>query len=60
MMEEASESSTICTYSHMSTREPSLSRDLTDYWEDPTSHFMVSGESTAAVDNHILLRMYQN
>lgn len=43
MMEESGESTAFCTYCQIDTREPSPSRDLSDYWQEPDSFFLISG-----------------
>jgi hypothetical protein len=48
MMEESGESTTICTYCQIDTREPLPSRDLSDYWQEPDSFFLVSGQNPTA------------
>lgn len=43
-MTEDSEESAFCTYARIDSTEMSIPRDLTDYWEDPASYFLISGE----------------
>ena len=43
MLEESQDSSTICTYCQLASREALQARDLSDYWEEPSSFFMISG-----------------
>ena len=43
MMEESGEATSMCVYAQIDTQEPPLMRDLADYWEDPSSFFLIPG-----------------
>lgn len=43
MMEESGEATSMCIYAQIDTQEMPIMRDLADYWEDPSSFFLVSG-----------------
>lgn len=42
MVEDAD--STVCTYARIATVEMQIPRDLLDYWQEPSSFFIMSGE----------------
>lgn len=35
--------STVCTYARIATVEMQIPRDLMDFWQEPTSFFIMSG-----------------
>lgn len=49
MLEESQDSSTICTYCQLASREALQSRDLSDYWEEPSSFFMIAGDCPSCI-----------